>query len=416
MKAIVSFWKTIRYYETDSDYFVLLDMLADLCGFYPPKWKSLAVVAWIALKVGQVVQYAFYTYHCYQSLVVWRNMLYFSLNINLFIILSVGLFRALTLAYYHRHLITLKNFVNSRQCGKTDNKANYMRKVRFWTNNRLILGGSAMLVLNAVNWCLTAAFTEDLYQIPFSLQFLPTTMANVIAYYYSFQMLIQNFTYWQSFFQFGSLLSLLNNELAIISDYFESIFDRAFQVCSEEELELRYGDSLTASKMWETIDKDFRQATKYHSDFIDQVGLLKKVTYFNFLALLSATAILVTLNSFLCVIDFSSDALGLLVFGSICCMECFFTCRLLDELDDVNEEIAMHAYAMDWMTSITVPRGNLNSYRSIKRTALIVQAQAQQGFGFRAGGMFDMNSEMFMQIMEMCYSWITFLMQTQESQ
>lgn len=76
----------------------------------------------------------------------------------------------------------------------------------------------------------------------------------------------------------------------------------------------------------------------------------------------------------------------------------------------------MKAYAMDWMTSITVPRRNMEDYRIVKRTALIVQAQAQQGFGFRAGGMFDMNLEMFMQIMKMCYSLITFLMQTQESE
>ena len=63
--------------------------------------------------------------------------------------------------------------------------------------------------------------------------------------------------------------------------------------------------------------------------------IFKQVTYANFLVLLLATAVLVTLNSFLCVIDFSSDALGMLVFGAMCAMECFFTCRLLDELDDV---------------------------------------------------------------------------------
>lgn len=220
------------------------------------------------LKVGQVVQYTFYGYHCYQSAVNWRDILYFALNINLFVILSVGLFRAVTLAYYQRQLDEVKRFVNSRQCGKDDAKANYTRKLRFWINNRLVLGGLVMLVLNASNWCLTAAFSEDLYQIPFSLQFLPRPVANVIVYYYSFQMLMQNLTYWQSFFQFGMLLSLLRNELLIVSEYFESIFDRAFQVCCEDDLELWYGDSLVASKIWRTVRIDFNQAAAYYSEFV----------------------------------------------------------------------------------------------------------------------------------------------------
>nr|XP_029719068.1 uncharacterized protein LOC109433294 [Aedes albopictus] len=199
------------------------------------------------------------------------------------------------------------------------------------------------------------------------------------------------------------------------SDFFVLV-DLLADLCGKDDLELQYGNSLVASKIWRTVRIDLNQAAAYYSEFVNHVEILKQVTYANFLALLLATAVLVTLNSFLCVIDFSSDALGLLVFGAICAMECFFTCRLLDELDDVNEEIAMNAYSMDWMTSITLPRGNLDDYRSIRDTALIVQAQAQRGFCFRAGGMFDMNSKMFMQIMQMCYSWITFLMQTQKIQ
>ncbi|XP_021707260.1 uncharacterized protein LOC23687463 isoform X2 [Aedes aegypti] len=195
-----------------------------------------------------------------------------------------------------------------------------------------------------------------------------------------------------------------------------AIVDLWKEVCGRDDLELRYGDSLTASRMWSTIRADFKQAAVYHSNFIEHVILLKQVSYISFLVLLSATAIFVTLNSFLCVIDFSSDALGLLVFGSICGMECFFTCKMLDELDEINMKIAKNAYALDWMTSISVPSANMDDYRNIKHTALIVQAKAQQGFWFRAGGMFDMNLEMFMQIMKICYSMITFLMQTQESE
>nr|XP_019527331.2 uncharacterized protein LOC109399349 [Aedes albopictus] len=416
MKTIAGLWKTVRYYKHDSDFFLLVDFLVDICGYYPPKWNPFALFAWRILKVGQLIQYTFYGYHCYLSAAKWRNILYFSLNINLFVGLSVGLFRGLALAYYHDDLAKLKHFMNSRNCGKDDAKANYSRKLHFWANNRLVLIGSTILVLNAIHWCLTTAFTEDLFQIPFSLEFLPSSVANVIIYYYSFQMLIQNLGYWQSFFQFGLMLSLLKNELLILSDYFESVYDRAFQVCCDNDLELKYEDSSTASKMWVAIRTDFIRAAAYHSDYIDHINLLKRVTYISFLVLLSATAIFVTLNSFLCVIDFSSDALGLLVFGSICGMECFFICRFLDELDEINQDLGMKAYAMDWMTSITVPRRNMGDYRIVRRTALIVQAQAQQGFGFRAGGMFDMNLEMFMQIMKMCYSLITFLMQTQESE
>ncbi|KAL1377151.1 hypothetical protein pipiens_001553 [Culex pipiens pipiens] len=140
---------------------------------------------------------------------------------------------------------------------------------------------------------------------------------------------------------------------------------------------------------------------------------LKAASSTNFLIVFSSAMVLISMNMFLFIIDPSVKRIPLLVVSCQFAFEVFICCYLFDSLEQENNHIKHHVYAIDWMTR----RDNdlqRRRFRSIRQNALFLQLQTNAGLKIRAGGMFDLNLVSFSTLINLVYSMLTFLLRTRQ--
>ncbi|KAL9697806.1 hypothetical protein quinque_001247 [Culex quinquefasciatus] len=268
---------------------------------------------------------------------------------NMGFIWTVALSRGICFAIYRRELNQLKKYVNARSCQRDNPVAKEFRKNTYRQNLKLATIFQLYTVINVSTWCFTEFRTNDNFDIPLPMHLLNDKLRLSIEFFYMCVCTTWSITCWINFLQFGMILNCLRTELKIVVMQFEELFPM----------------------------------------------------------------VLISMNMFLFIIDPSVKRIPLLVVSCQFAFEVFICCYLFDSLEQENNHIKHHVYAIDWMTR----RDNdlqRRRFRSIRQNALFLQLQTNAGLRIRAGGMFDLNLVSFSTLINLVYSMLTFLLRTRQ--
>ncbi|KAL1389201.1 hypothetical protein pipiens_012570 [Culex pipiens pipiens] len=89
--------------------------------------------------------------------------------------------------------------------------------------------------------------------------------------------------------------------------------------------------------------------------------------------------------------------------------ECGTLTQLVDLLTEANESIGWAVYELAWPQEMQYDERFQVEYRSVREAMAIVMMVSQQPLGFDCFGLFEFNLEQFYELLNMAYSFYTFL-------
>ncbi|KAL9697807.1 hypothetical protein quinque_001248 [Culex quinquefasciatus] len=134
----------------------------------------------------------------------------------------------------------------------------------------------------------------------------------------------------------------------------------------------------------------------------------------NKIYILPNPTVMIAANVYLNLIQPSLDRIPLFIVAVQFMLEVVVCCTMFEKLEQQNDKIARHVYGLDWLhvAGKTTSAAQRRHRKSIWKNVLLVQRQVHGGLKAKAGGMFQLNRETSLMLINLVYSMLTFLMKS----
>uniref|UniRef100_A0A8D8B6Q1 (northern house mosquito) hypothetical protein n=1 Tax=Culex pipiens TaxID=7175 RepID=A0A8D8B6Q1_CULPI len=300
-------------FNVQSNYFWLVDRLHVLFDLsIPPSTRPLVRNVWLTIKILTFLQYTHHMVQLFRT--AFDSMATaeeFITIFNMCIVLTTALGRAACLAYHRSAILSLKGYINSKNCLRDDPLSFELRKATFVRNIKLTAVFTCYTTLNATYYYFTEFRTASVFRMPLPAEVFPARLSYCIETLSSVVGISWSVVLFISLTQFGTLLNSLCTELTVIVQQFDGMFEQVVANCALNTLELAESNENERTKFWRRLDSTFTNAISHHSSFVSHQQRLKSVSSINFFILLTSAALMITVNTFMFIIEPSLGRLPL---------------------------------------------------------------------------------------------------------
>uniref|UniRef100_A0A182Y4Z1 Odorant receptor n=1 Tax=Anopheles stephensi TaxID=30069 RepID=A0A182Y4Z1_ANOST len=384
----------------ERDFFRPYEILLALPGFHLVdgfRRKTWVRVLFFVSRIVLLLQYAIWADRCYLGLINAPQHSGKALHYgNTFGVLTMMLVRMLVVRWYLPNVEQLMRYLRGQQRHRksrsTTHRVSYRKIANIAVTFQLI--GLA----DRVVFCFSRTYREELYQMPSNLVDLGWPMV-VALHVFSFDFASR----WAAAFNVSltgtnSIMMGLYDELVDIADDYSRMF------------EVRGSDG----EFWTGLERHIAQTVKRHESFIRELNQLKPFLQITFLVMFYSAALFLAIGMFMITAN-GTTTYDVILSGFLFALllECYWCCRLVDRLNDMNTQIGKHLYNLAWPTELQYTWADRSRYRQARSSLLIMMSSTQKTLGISCGGMFEMSSEAFASLVKMTYTVLTFLRDTQ---
>ncbi|EAA45379.1 AGAP001012-PA [Anopheles gambiae str. PEST] len=390
-----------RFY-VERDFFRPYEILLALPGFHlveefrTSSWKR---ALFLLSRTVQLLQYALWADRFYLALVDPSSPPGKALHYgNTFGVLTMMLARMLVVRWYLPHVRQLMEYLR-RQRGRIEpapdtHRLSYRRIVNIAITFQLI-GLADRLVAG-----FSQTYRQELYEVPANLAELQWPMV-VAVHVLSFDFASR----WGAAY---------NVSLTGMNSIMMGLYDELTSIAQE------YGRLLTKEKngqadIWTSFERNTARAVRRHETFLWQLGQLKPFLQTTFLVMFYSAALFLAIGTFMISAN-GTTTYGVILSGFLFALllECYWCCQLVDRLNEVNTQIGILLYSLDWPVELQYTKATASRYRQARSSLLIMMSKTQKSLGIRCGGMFEMSSEAFASLVKLTYTMLMFLRDTQK--
>lgn len=256
----------------------------------PHSTRPLVRNVWLTIKILTFLQY---THHMVQ---LFRTAFdstataeEFITIFNMCIVLTTALGRAACLAYHRSTILSLKGYINSKNCLRDDPSTFALRKATFVRNIKLTGMFTCYTTLNATYYYFTEFRKASVYRIPLPSEVFPARLSYCIETLNSVVGISWSIVLFISLTQFGTLLNSMCTELTVIVQQFDGMFEQVVANFALNSLELAESNENERTKFWNRLDSTLTNAISHHSLFVRLVtvheGWIYNYDHFPFLAI-----------------------------------------------------------------------------------------------------------------------------------
>lgn len=192
----------------------------------------------------------------------------FMSSFNLCLTLTASLARLFFLAYHRQTILTLKQYINSKNCQRYDSWAFELRKATYERNIKFFAIFQVYAFCNSAFWCFTEFRKVEAFQIPLVLEWMPATLKYCVEIFNSFVGIVWSFVCFLNFTQFATILNTLRTELAIIVKQFEDTFVLSVSKYALDPTEIVNLNGQAKELFWEELDSNLKRTIFHHSLFV----------------------------------------------------------------------------------------------------------------------------------------------------
>ncbi|XP_039451506.1 uncharacterized protein LOC120430475 [Culex pipiens pallens] len=214
---------------------------------------------------------------------------------------------------------------------------------------------------------------------------------------------------------FFMILTALTAEAKITALAFSAVFDSTRKRV-DLKLQLEPGnsrqfESKTKYYFWKFLQEEVGKCVQQHVEFLAMKNKIKLLLNASFLVIyylttLSLASGAIYLSQMTSVTVFSLHTLSYCLWIAF---ECGTLTQLVDLLTDANESIGWAVYELAWPTELQYDERFQVECRSVREAMAIVMTVSQQPLGLDCFGLFEFNLEQFYELLNMAYSFYTFL-------
>uniref|UniRef100_A0A182SPK1 Odorant receptor n=1 Tax=Anopheles maculatus TaxID=74869 RepID=A0A182SPK1_9DIPT len=383
----------------EQDFFRPYEILLALSGLHldGSRNKSWVRVLFMVSRTVLLLQYALWADRFYLGLIDAPQHSGKALHYgNTFGVLTMMLVRMLVVRWYLPNVEQLMRYLREQR------RHRKLRSSTFRVSYRKIANIAVTFQLiglaDRVVFCFSRTYREELYEMPSNLVELGWPMV-VALHVLSFDFASRwAAAYNVSLTGMNSIMMGLYDELVDIADDYSRMFEGAG----------------TDGEFWTGVERHIAQTVKRHEAFISQLNQLKPFLHITFLVMLYSAALFLAIGMFMITAN-GTTMYDVILSGFLFALllECYWCCRLVDRLNDMNTKIGDHLYSLAWPTELQYTGTNASRYRQVRSSLLIMMSMTQKTLGISCGGMFEMSSEAFASLVKMTYTVLMFLRDTQ---
>lgn len=226
-------------------------------------------LSWLILKIFSYLQYIYLMIQLFRLISHSSSSVEeFMASFNLCLTLTASLARLFCLAFHRQTMLTLKQYINSKNCQRDDSWAFEHRKATYERNVKFFAIFQVYAYCNSAFWCFTEFRKVEAFQIPFVLDWMPASLKHCVEMLNSFVGIVWSFVCFLNFTQFATLLNSLRTELAIIVKQFEKIFILSVSKYALDPSEIVNLNLQEKELFWEELDSNLNRAIFHHSKFV----------------------------------------------------------------------------------------------------------------------------------------------------
>ncbi|XP_058064745.1 uncharacterized protein LOC131214380 [Anopheles bellator] len=385
---------------TEHNIYLPTEMLLAITGFHlADRWKRRYWVRWAfqATRLIELLQYLMWVDRFYLSVldasVNPGKTLHCTNGCGL---LTMCLVRVLVFGWYMEDVKRTTDYLQ-RQREQSVPSDSYRKIVNY------ALVCESLGLADRAMYYFSRSYREDLYEIPANILALGRHAelgAFLVNFDFSFRW---SATYNVSFTIMNTLLIGLYDELACIAADYGQLF--AGNAAPQR---------LRGTFDWDQLERHIARTVHRHEVFQGQLSNIKPFLRTAFLLMFYAAVQLLTLGAFMISVNgITTYGVILVGFLTVVIFECYWCCRLVDRLNDMNASIGTLLYSLDWPTKLRYSPRDASRYRQARTSLSIIFSKTQNGLNITGGGMFEICSEAFARLMKISYTLLMFLRDTQ---
>uniref|UniRef100_A0A182PDM7 Uncharacterized protein n=1 Tax=Anopheles epiroticus TaxID=199890 RepID=A0A182PDM7_9DIPT len=342
--------------------------------------------------------------------VIWGNRFYLALADpstrfgkalhygNTFGVLTMMLARMLVVRWHLPSVRGLMEYLR-RQRARTGSPVPKTHRTSYWKVVNIAITFQLIGLADRAVFCFSRTYRQELYEIPDNLAQLGWPMVAAL-HILSFDFA----TRWAAAYNVS--LTGMNSIMMGLYDELEGIA----QEYSELLAKGRDGEGI-----WTRFERNTARAVKRHETFLLQLDQLKPFLETTFLVMFYSAVLFLAMGTFI-ISASGTSTYGVILSGFLFALllECYWCCQLVDRLNDVNAQIGMQLYSLEWPMELQYTESTGGRYRQARASLLIMMSKTQKTLGIRCGGMFEMSGEAFASLVKMTYTMLMFLRDTQK--
>ncbi|XP_055541627.1 uncharacterized protein LOC129727645 [Wyeomyia smithii] len=173
---------------------------------------------------------------------------------------------------------------------------------------------------------------------------------------------------------------------------------------------IRTVNSAEELRFLEVLKRKLGTIVQDHVELLSQLEQLKGFLQVSFMVMFYLQ--MVTVGGILFYITSQKlTALAVVLASYVCVLmlECYWYCKLSDNLNETNNNIGWAVYNLDWPQKLRYHPAGHRTYREIRTTLLLILVNSQKSLGINCGGLFEMKTETFAYFLNLCYKCLMFL-------
>ncbi|XP_035790090.1 uncharacterized protein LOC118465716 [Anopheles albimanus] len=404
----------------DVDFFLPAELLLLLPGFHlAARWHR---KRWLRLlyrltQLVQLFQYLLWADRFYLALVDGHlpqrsgKILHVA---NTFGVLTMMLARMLVLRWFLRDIEQFKGYQRHRR--RTRQLISGHQHDSLPTIVTIAVAFQAIGLADRAVFCFSRPYRHELYEMPSNLAahgWWCETVVQLLSFDFAWRWAA---AYNASLTTINTLLMGLADDLAhLVAGYGRLLEDARRQPPSLATTNETVGHWQAVD--WRQLEHNIAHTVGQHERFLAQLDRLKPFLRATFLVMFYSAVLFLALGTFMITAN-GTTTYGVILSGFLFALllECYWCCRLVDRLNELNAGIGTLLYGLDWPTELRYTAENASEashYRQARAALSIIQSRTQIGLGISCGGMFAISSEAFASLVKMTYTMLMFLRDTQ---
>uniref|UniRef100_A0A1S4KIB8 Odorant receptor n=1 Tax=Culex quinquefasciatus TaxID=7176 RepID=A0A1S4KIB8_CULQU len=317
--------------------------------------------------------------------------------------------------WQYEPLMEIKRYLNGKQFGRNLDQSLGIRSAVFYQIRTIVIRAIGCMCAFTVTVPALDISNHHYLKLPFDVrENFPCVQFLVEKSYFIwiFGILMLIVLVYLLFFM---ILTVLTAEANITALAFSAVLDstrkRVDLKLQMEPGNSRQFESKTKYYFLKFLQEEVGKCVQQHVDFLAMKNKIKLLLNASFLVIyylttLSLASGAIYLSQMTSVTIFSLHTLSYCLWIAF---ECGSLTRLVDLLTDASESIGWAMYELAWPTELQYDERFQAEYRSVREAMAIVMTVSQQPLGFDCFGLFEFNLERFYELLNMAYSFYTFL-------
>ncbi|XP_055541628.1 uncharacterized protein LOC129727646 [Wyeomyia smithii] len=215
-------------------------------------------------------------------------------------------------------------------------------------------------------------------------------------------------------FIFTAHVTIVNTYIKAFDVEMRKIIDALQNLFGNVDAEIEYTKTANGAeelRFLEVLKRKLNIIVKDHVELLNQLEQLKGFLQVIFMVMFYLQ--MVTVGGMLFYMTSQKQTSLALVLASYVLalmLECYWYCKLSDDLNETNNNIGLAVYSLDWPQKLRYRPVAHRTYREIRTALLLILVNSQKSLDINCGGLFEMKIETFAVFLNLCYKCLMFLL------